>query len=195
MQLCGVESKIMKKRNYWPLLFIGLFSYTLGMIIWTITSAVKTPVHEDKTFLTKYQQVDDKFNEILASNDNFKRKYDFTITINGKAFGLTTEDIFYSRRVLEERSMHKDLLKKGENKIVITLEDKQKNRIKDATIAFRVTKATNSKADMDFSNSENQTESFSSLVNIPIQGNWNITGTVETKDGSKGYFYIKTNAL
>ncbi len=158
-------------------------------------SAVKTPVHEDKTFLEKYQQVDDNFNKMLTSNDNFKKKYNFSISINGKAFDLTTEDIFYSQRVLEKRSLHKDLLKKGENKIIITLEDKQKNRIKDATIAFRVTKATNNKSDMDFSNSENQSDSFSSLVNIPIQGNWNITGTVETKDGNKGYFYIKTNAL
>lgn len=184
-----------KKRNFWPLLFIGLFSYTLGMIIWTIVNAVNTPVHEDKTFLTKYQQVDDTFNDILVSNEKFKQSYTFTIMINNETIGLTTEDIFYSRRVLDKRSKHKDLLKKGENKITVIVKDKQNNYVKDAKISFRVTKATNSKADMDFSNEKAMSEKFVNLVEIPIQGNWNITGTVETKDSNKGYFYIKTNAL
>jgi hypothetical protein len=185
----------MKKRNLWPLLFIGLFTFTLGMIIWTISSAVKTPVHEDKTFLDSYQNVDKNFNEMLEQNEVFKQKYQFSIKINQQSFGLTTEDIFYSRRVLEERSLHKDLLKKGANTIVISIMNKNGQYVKDATIQFRVTKATNNKADMNFSNDNVTADVFESLVNIPIQGNWNITGTVSTPDGSKGYFYIKTNAL
>lgn len=176
------------KRNYWPLLFIGLFTFTLGMIVWTIVSAVNTPVHEDKTFLKSYQNVDDSFNDILESNHAFTQKYDFSIQINQHTFGLTTEDIFYSQRVLQERSQHKNLLKKGENRIIIILKDKQGNVIDDANLNFRVTKATNNKSDMDFKDNEVK-------VNIPIQGNWNITGTIETKDGQKGYFYIKTNAI
>lgn len=176
------------KRNYWPLLFIGIFTFTLGMIVWTITSAVKTPVHEDKTFLEKYQTVDDKFNEMLASNEAFKKKYDFKIFINNKEFGLTTQDIFYSQRVLEKKSVHKKLLRKGENDISIRLYDKSGTQINDSSVNFRVTKATNNKEDMDFN-------AFDVKVIIPIQGNWNITGTIQTKDGSKGYFYIKTNAI
>jgi len=176
------------KRNYWPLLFIGIFTFTLGMIIWTISSAVKTPVHEDKTFLEKYQTIDDKFNEMLASNEYFKKKYNFKIFINKREFGLTTQDIFYSQRVLEKKSQHKNLLKKGENQFSIKLFDKNDNEIKDSVVKFRVTKSTNNKEDMDF----NQ---FDEIVNIPIQGNWNITGTIETVDGDKGYFYIKTNAI
>ena len=177
------------KRNYWPLLFIFLFSFGLCLIIWTIVSAVNTPVHEDRTFLEKYQQVDDKFNDMLASNDEFRKKYDFTIKINDREFGLTAEDIFYSQRVLEKKSPHKNLFRKGDgNTIVVTLKDKEGNEIKDAVLKFRVTKATNSKSDMDYNE-------YSVKVNIPIQGNWNVTGTIETKDGNKGYFYIKTNAI
>ena len=176
------------KRNYWPLLFIGLFTFTLGMIIWTIVSAINTPVHEDKTFLKSYQQVDDGFNDMLESNKIFSLKYDFKITINNKTFGLTTKDLFYSQRVLEKKSEHKNLFKKGENSISIKLFDMQGNEVNDMLLNFRVTKATNNKSDMDF-------DSANVKVNIPIQGNWNVTGTVETKDGNKGYFYIKTNAI
>lgn len=185
----------MKKRNLWPLLFIGLFTFTLGMIIWTISSAIKTPVHEDKTFLESYQTIDTKFNEMLISNEAFKKKYVFNITINDNTMGLTTKDLYYSQRVLEEKSTHKDLLKKGQNNIVIKVYNNEKQYVKNATIRFRVTKATNNKADMDFSNDSSKSEIFESLVNIPIEGNWNITGTVSTQDGSKGYFYIKTNAI
>jgi len=38
------------KRNYWPLLFIAIFSFTLGMIIWTVMSAIKLPVMKMKVF-------------------------------------------------------------------------------------------------------------------------------------------------
>ncbi len=70
----------------------------------------------------------------------------------------------------------------------IKLFDKNDNEIKDSVVKFRVTKSTNNKEDMDFNK-------FDEIVNIPIQGNWNITGTIETVDGDKGYFYIKTNAI
>ena len=63
------------KRNYWPLLFIGIFTFTFGMIIWTIMSAVKTPVNEDMSFLKKYQDVDENYNKLMTSNLNFKNKY------------------------------------------------------------------------------------------------------------------------
>lgn len=176
------------KRNYWPLLFIGIFTFTLGMIIWTIVSAVNTPVNEDKTFLQSYQNIDNNFNDILMLNEKFKKKYDFKITINNRTFGLTTEDIFYSQRVLEKKTTHKNLLKKGENSILVKLYDKKQNEIKNTIVNFRVTKATNNKSDMDF-------DKFDVKVNIPIQGNWNITGSIETENGDKGYFYIKTNAI
>ena len=52
------------KRNYWPLLFIGIFTFTLGMIIWTIKSAVSVPVIEDNSFMKKYQDVDENYNNI-----------------------------------------------------------------------------------------------------------------------------------
>lgn len=176
------------KRNYWPLLFIGLFTFTLGMIIWTVVSAVNTPVNEDKTFLKSYQHIDENFNDMIESNKTFSAKYDFKITINDKTFGLTTKDLFYSQRVLEKKSEHKNLFKKGDNTISIKLFDKMGNEIDDALLNFRVTKATNNKSDMDFNKANVE-------VIIPIQGNWNITGTIETQDGSKGYFYIKTNAI
>lgn len=184
-----------KKRNFWPLLFISIFTFTLGMIVWTIVSAVKTPVNEDKTFLESYHTIDADFNEMIEKNTNFKKKFDFTISINGREMGLTTEDIFYSQRVLEKKSDHKDMLKRGSNKISLQVVDKEGDLVSDPIFKFRVTKATNNKSDMDFSN-ENSKETISNFdVMIPIEGNWNITGTVELKDGTKGYFYIKTNAI
>ena len=81
------------KRNYWPLFFIGIFGFTFAMIIWTIKSAVSLPVVEDKSFMKKYQDVDDHFNEMMDSNKLFLSKYDFELTLNGKVFPLTTEDI------------------------------------------------------------------------------------------------------
>ena len=183
------------KRNYWPLLFIGIFTFTFGMIVWTVTSAINTPVHEDESFLQTYHTVDGDFNKILASNKIFLKKYNFVLNINGRDFGLVTEDVFYSQRVLEKKSDHKDMLKKGSNQISINIFDKNDKIVNNALINFRVTKATNNKDDMNFNNESSKDKDFKSEVIIPIEGNWNITGTVEIDDGNKGYFYIKTNAI
>lgn len=182
----------MNKRNYWPLLFIGIFLFTLMMIIWTVVSAINTPVNEDESFLKTYHTMDKNFNKIIESNELFKEKYDFKISINGKVFPLTTEDIFYSQRVLEKKSKHKDLFLKGKNIISINVFDKKLNNV-NTLITFRVTKSTNNKSDINFTNKISNQKSFE--FDIPIEGNWNITGAVETIDGNRGYFYIKTNVL
>lgn len=182
-----------KKRNYWPLLFIAIFTFTLGMIIYTIVSAINTPVNEDKTFLLNYHNIDANFNKIMKDNDAFVKEYDFVIRINGKSFPLSTEDLFYSQRVLEKKSLHKDLLKKGFNTIVIEVINKATKKNVSFEGAFRVTKSTNSASDIDFSNKN--TKIFKSEVIIPIEGNWNITGKVKMKDKNIASFYIKTNAI
>ena len=74
----------MKKRNYWPLFFIGIFSFVFSMIIWTIMSAVSVPVIEDRSFMKKYQDVDENYNNMMDSNSLFLSKYDFEFYVNDK---------------------------------------------------------------------------------------------------------------
>ena len=76
----------MKKRNLWPLLFIAIFGFTFSMIVWTVTSAINTPVHEDKSFLSSYHNLDDGYNDIVDSNEDFSKKYNSEIIINGHSF-------------------------------------------------------------------------------------------------------------
>ncbi|PLY08266.1 MAG: hypothetical protein C0626_13760 [Arcobacter sp.] len=184
----------MKKRNYWPLLFIGIFSFTFAMIVWTIVSAVNTPVHEDKSFLSTYHNVDGDYNDIVASNEKFSKKYNVKIKINEKEFDkLDISDVFLSQRVIDNKSMHKDIFNKGSNNITFELSDKTGLKIDNAKINFKVTRATNSYSDIDISNNEDNNYSFS--FELAKEGNWNITGTIDTTDGEKGYFYIKSNAI
>lgn len=180
----------MKKRNYWPLFFIGIFSFAFGMIVWTIISAVKTPVHEDYAFLDKYQQVEEKFNDFVESNKNFNEKFNIVISLNNNNFGLEIKDIYMSQRVLNEKSTHKNFFNVGKNSLVVSLKDKSGKDIP-ALIKFKVTKATNNNFDQDISNSESKTMDFH--FDITHAGNWNITGTIEA-EGQKGYFFIKSNA-
>jgi len=184
------------KRNYWPLLFIGIFSFTLGMIIWTVMSAIKLPVNEDESFLKSYQDVDANYNTIMISNQIFLKKYDFNLNLNQKTFGLTTDDIKYSQRVLEKKSLHKNILKYGLNDISLVIRDKNTNEKKSVKIALKVTKSISNKFDIlltndNFKNNENQ---YSSNFEISDKNNWNITGTFEV-EGITGSIFIKTNAI
>ena len=87
-----------------------IFTFTLGMIIWTIKSAVSVPVIEDNSFMKKYQDVEEHYNEMMDSNVLFRSKYNFDFFINDKQFALTTEDIRYSQRVIEKFSVNNKLL-------------------------------------------------------------------------------------
>lgn len=184
----------MKKRNFWPLLFIGIFSFTFGMIIWTIVSAVNTPVHEDKSFLGSYQNIDAQYNDIVASNEKFKKDYKIEIKLNNSTFSLDTNDIYLSQRVIEEKPPHKDFFYVGDNSIEFKITNIKTALEEKAKVNFKVTKATNNNFDIDISNSDSNEMNFN--FNLLNGGNWNITGTIETNDGSnKGYFFIKSNAI
>ena len=184
------------KRNYWPLFFIGIFGFTFAMIIWTIKSAVSVPVIEDKSFMKKHQDVDDHFNEMMDSNKLFLSKYDFELTLNGKVFPLTTEDIKYSQRVIEKISQHKDILKVGNNDMKIIISDKITKNKKDATIELVITKVMSNESDIILRNEnfQNSNGVNNSTFELKEANNWIITGSF-TVDGIIGYIYIKTNAI
>lgn len=183
------------KRNYWPLLFISIFTFTLGMIIWTVMSAIKLPVNEDESFLRSYQDVDANYNTIMISNQIFLKKYDFNLNINGKDFDLTTDDIKYSQRVLEKKSLHKNLLKYGKNDLILVVRDKVTKEKKSVDVLLKVTKSISNKFDIllendNFKNNENE---YTTSFEITDKNNWNITGSFRV-DGTTGSIYIKTNA-
>ncbi len=184
------------KRNYWPLLFIGIFSFTLGMIIWTIKSAIAVPVIEDHSFMKKYQDVEEHYNEMMDSNDLFKSKYNFDLFINDKQFALTTEDIRYSQRVIEKFSTNKNLLKVGKNSLKLIVTDKITNEKRDVKIDLTLSKTISNDSDKLLTNNDFivNDKTYTSDFEIKEANNWIITGSFVV-DGITGYLYIKTNAI
>lgn len=183
------------KRNYWPLFFIGIFSFTFSMIIWTIVTTSKKTIYEDKSFFQTYQEIDDNYNNIVISNMKFKTLYDLKVIVNKKEFDLTIEDIKYSQRVLEKISKHKNLFNLGDNVLKVYAIDKKTNEKKDMKISLKITKSNTSVGEFILSNDnfENKNQDYISNFKINEENNWNITGTFEI-DGNIGYIYLKSNA-
>lgn len=183
------------KRNYWPFLFIGIFSFTLYMIIWTIYNSTQSPVYQDQSFLNSYQNVDGNFNEIAFSNKSFLEKYDFELKVNEQSFGLSFEDIYYSQRVIEAKSEHKNALNIQNNQLSIIIKDKLTHQvINNAKISVRVMVPTNNSNDLDLEDFKFSDDIYSTTFSLPNKGNFNITGVI-TIDNDKGYIFLKTNAI
>ncbi len=183
------------KRNYWPFLFIGIFSFTLYMIIWTIYNSTQSPVYQDESFLNSYQNVDGNFNEIAFANQHFLEQYDFELKVNDQTFPLTYEDIFYSQRVIEAKSAHKNALNVQNNQMVVIIKDKRNQAIiGNAKIAMRVMTPTNNSNDLDLDNFQFSNNAYETNFSLPNKGNFNITGVI-TIDDKKGYLFLKTNAI
>ena len=184
-------------RNYWPLFFIAIFSFSFGMIVWTVKSAIKVPVNKDETFMSSYHDVDRDYNKIVESNNRFKEKFKLDLNINQKEFGLVYKDMFLSQRVIEKKSTHKDMFKLEKNKIIVSVIEKNSGQlIKNIKIKLRLSRPTNHGSTMDFTeDSFTELEGLNSLlVDLPLKGNWNITGQIIVGNDI-GYFYIKSNAI
>ena len=185
----------MKKRNYWPLYFIAIFAFTVYMIIWTIYKAMQAPVVEDRSFMQKYQYVDENYNNIMTSNINFLEKYSLELDLNGKIFPLTTEDIKYGQRVIEKYSNHKDVLKVGENSLKILVLNKTTKEIVPINIDLLITKTMSDDSNLNLKD-ENFTKDkniYTTNFNLNEETNWIITGSFKVEDET-GFIFIKTNA-
>ena len=185
----------MKKRNYWPLYFIAIFAFTVYMIIWTIYKATQAPVVEDRSFMQKYQYVDENYNNIMTSNINFLEKYSLELDLNGKIFPLTTEDIRYGQRVIEKYSNHKDVLKVGENSLKILVLNKITKEIVPINIDLLITKTMSDDSNLNLKD-ENFTKDkniYTTNFSLNEETNWIITGSFKVEDET-GFIFIKTNA-
>lgn len=185
----------MKKRNYWPLYFIAIFAFTVYMIIWTIYKATQAPVVEDRSFMQKYQYVDENYNNIMTSNINFLEKYSLELELNGNIFPLTTEDIRYGQRVIEKYSNHKDVLKVGENSLKILVLNKTTKEIVPINIDLLITKTMSDDSNLNLKD-ENFTKDkniYTTNFSLNEETNWIITGSFKVEDET-GFIFIKTNA-
>jgi hypothetical protein len=185
----------MKKRNYWPLYFIAIFAFTVYMIIWTIYKATQVPVVEDRSFMQKYQYVDENYNNIMTSNINFLEKYSLELDLNGKIFPLTTEDIKYGQRVIEKYSNHKDVLKVGENSLKILVLNKTTKEIIPLSIDLLITKTMSDDSNVNLKD-ENFTKDkniYTTNFSLNEETNWIITGSFKVENET-GFIFIKTNA-
>jgi len=184
------ETKPMPKWLIYTL-FILKFVFGLVLIWWTIYMTFQSDVgqDDDNAFLSSYHDVDDNYNKLMKETNEFNSKYNVKFIFNKEEiYGLSHQDVYLSQRVIQERKIRKDIINVGKNIFSIYIQDKNGNAIKESKIEILVTKNTNHKEDVKLLFINEETKTF----DIKSKGYWNITGTVEV-NGSKGYFYIKTN--
>lgn len=186
------ETRDKSRDKYIYIKFILIFCISLYMIIWTIMQTAKAGVglDDDNAFLSDYQSVDRSFNKLIGQNNSFEQKYNIKFQLNGEEiFGLTYKDVFLAQRAVQLRKTRKDIIKIGENKFTVMIQDKQGNPVTQKKIEMLVTKAVTHEHDQKLYFNNEDTKNFK----IDSIGYWNITGIVEA-GGEKGYFFIKTNA-
>ena len=133
------EEKIMTKKNQnrlWFAIVMGMLSFGIGMIIWTVKQATSLPVHEANDFMLKYQQADMNINQILANKAKFDSKY--TIKLEDVELITLPEEYQNSNSKREQPKPVK--LNKGENSFKYTVQDKNGNPIQNAEMTFLLTR-------------------------------------------------------
>ncbi len=182
-----------QKYHLWLLFFFLIFGGTFSMIIWTVKSAVNTPVYEDKSFMSSYHDVDDKFNEMMSKNHRFNLLYDVQVKVNDRTVGMEIKDAFLGYRSLEKQSSNQNMLTLGENLISVMVTDKKSNQtLSDANVSFQITRAIEDMYDINLNAFSYDNGAYNATAKIDLAGNWNILGTVKVAE-DMAYLYIKTN--
>ena len=189
----GTATKGIQKYHFWLLFFFAIFGGTFSMIVWTVKSAVNTPVYDDKSFMSSYQDVDDNYNQMYLSNEKFNHRYVTEVTINGRTVGMSFSDVRYGQRSLEKKSTNQNMLLMGKNDLSITIKNKESNlMVKDANVSFQITRAIEDMYDINLNSFEFKDDTYVSSAKIAREGNWNIIGKIVIGEDT-GYLYIKTN--
>jgi len=182
-----------QKYHFWLAFFFLIFFYTFGMIVWTIKSAVDTPVYEDRSFMEKYQDVDDHYNKMFIANTKFNRRYETKVLINNRTVGMDFSDIQFGQRSLKKHSKNQNMMLLGDNSISLTIFDKEsKSPVTDANISFQVTRPIKNDHDINLNNFVYSNGKYSTeAIKLDLKGYWNIIGKVIIGNDT-GYLYIKT---
>lgn len=184
--------KKVQKYHFWLAFFFFIFGITFAMIIWTVKSAINTPVYEDRSFMTSYQDVDYNYNEMLNANSEFGKKYTTSLKINNQDRGLEISDILYGQRSLKKMSKNQNLLVVGENHLTLSIIDNStKEIINDANITFQITRPIVDRDDILLDKFSFDGKIYSSSFKINKRGHWNIIAKVVVGN-NRGYLYIKT---
>ena len=186
-----IEMKL-QKYHFWLAFFFFIFGITFAMIVWTVKSAVNTPVYEDRSFMTSYQDVDENFNKMVISNAKFNSKYHTEVSINNRKVGMEFSDLLYGQRSLEKKSKNQNMLNLVENSLSLSIFDKSNNVIRNAIIEFQITRPIEDMYDINLNEFKFINSLYTITAKIEKEGNWNIIGKI-TIGQDIGYLYIKTN--
>ncbi len=153
-----------KEINYWPYTIVGMILTVVMLSVWTIKVTIKNPVQLENSYMMKYQDVDDKINEILEKQKAFDSRY----------------------RVVFD----KNRFSAGPNRINITILDKNGTIVKKAEVTALVTRPDSTLFDkklkrFDLVNGTYRSEEFV----LKKRGRWNFVVKIEIGDdvGFKTY--------
>lgn len=183
----------MKKRiNLWPLLFIGIFGFTFYMITWTIYRSSHANLDADDSFMQKYHDVDEKYNDMVLQSQKFWSKYRVVLLSNSKEIELDFSDM-HLRQAAKNKN-HADLFKNGNNDLYIAIYDKNSKVVQNAKIKAIFSSSTSDNQKQIIDKFVFKDEKYYSTLNVSQIGNFNFTGEVVVGE-DKAYFFIKTNAV
>ena len=133
------EEKIMTKKNQnrlWFAIVMGMLSFGIYMVIWTVKQAVSIPVQESNNYMQKYQMADMNMNQIMELEAKFNAKYN--IKLNDTTFVELDDSL---KNTNAKRVQSKPIkLTMGKNSFSYTISTKDGQSVKNANVSFLLTR-------------------------------------------------------
>ena len=168
----------MTKKNQnrlWFAIVMGMLTFGIGMVIWTVKQAVSLPVQESNDFMLKYQQADMNINSIMENKAKFDAKY--TIELQNREFiTLDEEHQNTNSKRKQERPVK---LNMGDNIFSYAIKDKHGENVKNVQFTFLLTRP--------FTRTEDKKED-----NVTISNGLYVTKTVKLE--KKGRYTLQVKA-
>lgn len=95
-----------KRTNYWPESVAAILIAAVFLLSWTIYKTGVMPVQEDNSFMTDYQDVDMRSDELLVANREFFNRFEIAISSPYDIWELQQE--FYKKRGMTSKLIDPD---------------------------------------------------------------------------------------
>ena len=172
----------MTKKNqnrFWFMFVMTILLFGIGMIIWTVKSAMSVPVHESNNYMLKYQMADMNINEILKLEKKFNAKYKVEL----KDMSLLELDSELQNTNAKRAQTKPIKLSSGNQTFKYSITNKKGEAIKNAKVSFLLTRPHSRTEDnLEENVSFNNAFYITKAVELSKKGRYTLVLKVEIND-------------
>ncbi len=156
-----------ERKNYWPQAVVGILIAIFVLIGWTIAKTAEMPVHEENSYMSKYQSVDLQSDRLVNQSKAFLKEYDIRIVSEH-------ENVLMQKDMYKKRNRYTNIIDPNKP-IKLQVVTTGGEVVEDAKLEVLLSRPTTRTSDMMVEHISKEDGTFTlGKLNIDKKGRWQL---------------------